>query len=80
MQLLEIGEEVIGGYEKGDLDDEAYGAAQGIGGMIVVLPVEGGEHHVLLVTLEGCLDPAYARLQADAYIALLLLQRLCYVV
>ncbi len=75
-----MGKEVVGGNEEGDLDDETYRTAQGIRWMVVILPIEGGEHHVLLITLEGILDPCNARQQTDVLIAFFLLQFLCNIV
>jgi len=73
MQLLEMGQKVIGGDKKRDLDEQSDGTPQNIGGMIVVLPIEGGEHHEPLITFEGLLDSSNPALQPFSVIPFFLL-------
>jgi hypothetical protein len=60
----QIGKVGICGDEKRYLDKDPYGTAEGIDGMIMVLPVERGEDHVLIIAPENGFYPVTLRLES----------------
>ena len=56
LQGGEVRQEVIGGDEERDLQNQCDRAPEGVDRLVVVLAVEGLGHHVALVALEGLLD------------------------